>query len=95
MEKIVTKKTKKEDLIDLYIKTPKPGITKAWTQSEETALEKLKDPQMNLKDTALGVATSQMARAIQHNLAVLDSPQRAALKQSLQEYDESQGSNVL
>jgi hypothetical protein len=94
-KKVVTKKTKKEDLVDLYIKADKPGITKAWTLTKEAALENLKDPQMDLKETALGVATWQMTWAICNYLATLDSPQCAALKQSLQDYKESKGKNVL
>jgi hypothetical protein len=48
-----------------------------------------------MKDTALGVATTQMARAVTNNLAQLDTESRAALKRSLDEYDDNNGPNVL
>ena len=87
--------TKKKDLVEAYITTPKPPIQKSWTRSEEEALLQLKSTDVSLKDTALGVATIQMARAVGTNLAKVDSPTRAALKQSLLEYEEAKAPNCL
>ena len=83
-----TKATKKEELVELYLKAPKPKITKSWTRSEEEALQKLKNPDVDLKETAVGCATVQMAKAVGNNLSNLDSPQRGALKLALDNYEE-------
>ena len=86
-KKVKTKSTKKEELVEAYITAPKPKIQKSWCNSEEEALQSLKNPQMELKHTALGAAALQMARAVSNNLATLPSPERAALRQSLLDYD--------
>ena len=84
---IKLKSTKKEDLIEAYINTPKPKIQKVWSRSEEAALQALKNPKMELKETALGAAATRMARAVTNNLATLPSPERKALQRSLEEYN--------
>jgi hypothetical protein len=87
-KRVKVKSSKKEDLVEAYVAAPKPlKPTKVWCNSEEKALLTLKEPQMDLKDTALGVVTSQMARAVTHNVATLPSPERVALQKSLEDYD--------
>ena len=94
MKRVKTKATKKEDLVEEYLKAPKPTITKSWTKSEEEALLALKNPKVNLKETALGRATVQMARAVGNNLSNLSSPDRNNLRLALQKFDESIKSNI-
>ena len=71
---------KKEDMQEAYITTPKPKITKSWTRLEEAALHELMEETVEMKETAVGVATTQMAKAVTNNLSTLDSPTRNALK---------------
>ena len=88
--------TKKKDLIDAYIKAPKPAKpTKIWTKTQETTLQELKSTEVDIKDTALGIAATQMARALTNNVAQLDNEARAALRETLRAYDEDNGPNVL
>lgn len=88
--------TKKADLVKLYVATPKPTKPqKVWSRSEEAALQALKVENMPLRNTAVGVATGQMARAVTHNLAQLDDETRAALTKSLQEYEDSNNPNAI
>jgi hypothetical protein len=94
------KKTKatsarKRDLVEAYIGATKPKIQKVWTRGEEAALEKLKKQDLPLKETALGVATQQMARAVTNNLAQLDGESMSALKTALEGFDENSGPNVI
>ena len=86
---------RKTDMVEACITTEKPKITKSWTRGEEEALQKLLNQNVAMKETAVGVATTQMAKAVTNNLATLDSPTRSALKTSLQQYYESQLPNVL
>lgn len=81
---------KKYDLVSLYLETPKPKKpTKVWSRGEEEALKGLLvQEEVAWKDTALGVASSQMARAVTGNLDKIDTPTRAALKRSLEEFEE-------
>ena len=94
-KKVKPKGTKKADLVEAYIAAAKPPIQKSWTRSEEAALEDLKSEHVDLKDTALGIATTQMARAVANNLAQLDPESRDVLIKTLQAYDEDNGPNVL
>ena len=94
-KKVKATSTKKQDLVQAYVAAPKPPIQKVWCRSEEAALQSLKDEDMPLKDTALGVATTQMARAVTNNLTNLDSPTRNLLLKSLQDFDDNNGPNVL
>ena len=87
---------RKEDMIEAYVKTPKPTkIQKTWTDSQEAELQKLKQQVLPMRETAVGVATVQMARAVTNNLAQLDTPTRTELKQSLAEWEENNAPNVL
>jgi hypothetical protein len=94
-KKVEHRKTRKEDLVELYVKAEKPGITKAWTRTKEAELVKLKDPLMDMKHTALGVATTHMANAVCNNMANLATPERTRLLQSLQDYNDMKGPNCL
>jgi hypothetical protein len=87
--------TKKRDLVNAYLDTPKPKIQKTWTRGEEAALVQLKREDIPLIDTALGVATTQMATAVQNNLAQLDKASIELLKTALDDHSDSQGPNVL
>ena len=88
--------TKKKDLIDAYIKAPKPAKpTKVWTKTQEAALVLLQSTEVDIKDTALGVAATQMARALGNNVAQLNPESRAALRETLRAYEEDNGPNVL
>jgi hypothetical protein len=87
--------TKKRDLVNAYLDTPKPKIQKTWTRGEEAALVALKVQDLPLIDTALGVATTQMATAVKNNLAQLDKEAMDSLKAALQEHTDNQGDNVI
>jgi hypothetical protein len=86
---------KKRDLVDAYIAAPKPKIQKVWCRSEEEALLALKSEHIAVKDTALGVATSQMARAVSTNLDQLDEESLSALKTALYSLEEAKSDNVI
>jgi hypothetical protein len=65
---------------------------------EEAALQSLKSEVLSLKETAVGVATSQMARAVTNNLSNLDPATIAALRLALGNLDqepEEAGPNVI
>ena len=94
-KKVKPKGTKKADLVEAYIAAAKPPIQKSWTCSEEAALQDLKSEHVDLKDMALGIATTQMACAVANNLAQLDPESRDVLIKSLQAYDQDNGPNVL
>ena len=94
-KKVKVTATKKRDLVDAYIAAPKPKIQKVWCRSEEAELVALKEQKVPLKDTALGVATTQMAYAVTNNLAKLDQNSMDALKTALQTFEDSKNPNVL
>ena len=52
---------RKNDIVDAYVAAAKPKPVTIWKRAEEAELQKLKDLMVPLKDTALGVATNQMA----------------------------------
>jgi hypothetical protein len=87
--------TKKRDLVNTYLDTVKPKIQKTWTRGEEAALVALKVQDLLLIDTALGMATTQMATAVKNNLAQLDKDSIDSLKTALEEYTDNQGDNVI
>ena len=55
----------------------------------------LQSTEVDIKDTALGVAATQMARALGNNVAQLNPESRAALRETLRAYEEDNGPNVL
>jgi hypothetical protein len=76
---------------------PPPLPATLWTVEEEAELLELKSNVVNLADTALAVATSQMGRAVGLNAAFLDRKERLELKRALQAIEdldeEDQGIN--
>lgn len=94
-KKTKSESTRKIDLVKAYIAAVKPKIQKSWTRGEEATLVELKKQELPLKETALGVATEQMARAVTNNLAILDGQSIAALKTAIEVFDESKGPNVI
>ena len=82
-KKITIKATTKRKMADAHIAAPKPKIQKVWCRSEEASLNRLKELNIPLKETALGVAASQMAKAMTNNLAILDTPTKDSLRSAL------------
>jgi hypothetical protein len=87
--------SRKADIVKAYIEAKKPPIVKSWTRGEEAALLKQKERHVDLKDTALGVAAGQMARAVTNNLAQLDEDSLATLKTALGIFSAESGPNVI
>jgi hypothetical protein len=75
--------SKKADLVLAYYSNPPPLTTALWSAEEEMELVALRSENVNMIDTALGVATTQMARAVVQNLGIIDANTRAALKRAL------------
>ena len=82
---------RKKDIIDTYVAAPKPKPVTIWKLSEEAELQAMKDALVPLKDTTLGVAVNQMARAVAQNLGNLDAESMASLKSALQTHDTPTG----
>lgn len=59
-----------------------------WCRSEEAALQRLKEIDVPLKETALGVASNQMAKAVVKNLDQLDDDTISNLKTALLDLDD-------
>jgi len=85
----VTSSKNKEQHIAAYENTPRPPTPQPWTLDEETMLNTLKEEEIELKDTALGVAAKQMAAAVTQNMEKLDDESRLKLLQSLAKYQSS------
>ena len=85
---------RKRDMVDAYLDAPKPKIQKVWCRSEEAALQALRED-VKIEDTALGVASNQMARAVGNNLASIDMGTRATLKAALETFEDSHNPNAL
>jgi len=94
-KKVKVVSNRKRDMVDAYIAAPKPKIQKVWTRSEENVLQQLKSLDVPLKDTALGVASKQMARAVGNNLAQLDTDSLDALKNAIRDHDDNHRDNVI
>ncbi len=86
---------KKQELVDACMAAPKPKIQKVWCRSEEAELQRLKETKVPMEDTATGVATTQMARAVTNNLAQLDPEALESLKAAIHDLEESKGDNVI
>jgi hypothetical protein len=84
---------KKKDLVDAYLAAPRPKIQVIWSRSEEARLQKLKS--FTLKDTALGIASTQMANAVGNNLDNLDDEAISKLKGAIKDFEDSKGPNIL
>ena len=77
-------------MVEAYVDAPKPKIQKVWCRSEEEALVALREKNIPLKDTALGVAATQMARAVVNNVAQLDPDSISALKAALEQAEQTE-----
>jgi hypothetical protein len=82
-KKVKASSFKKADLVMAYYNNPSPPNVQPWSDEDEMKLVALRSEDIDMKDTALGVATAQMARAVQQNLANLDPETRAQLKKAL------------
>jgi hypothetical protein len=94
-KKVKTTSNKKKDMVDAYVAAAKPKIQNVWCNSEEKALVALKSEDIMMKDTAVGVAASQMARAVTTNLAQLDEQSRAELKAALASFEDDVNPNII
>jgi hypothetical protein len=83
-KKVKPASARKVDLLAAYYNNPPPLPSQLWTPADEMELVSLKADTVGLIDTALGVATTQMARAVRQNLANLDPETRAELKLALE-----------
>jgi len=79
----------KEHLVAAHLKMPRPPTPEPWTPEDDARLAALKAEDVDLKDTALGVAAKQMAAAVSQNTEKLDEETRHELLQSLAKYDSS------
>jgi hypothetical protein len=86
-KKIKPTSSKKTDLIHAFANHPSPPNAVPWSDEEEMNLVSLQSDNISMIDTALGVATTQMARAVTQNLSTLDPETRAMLKRALEEED--------
>ena len=94
-KKVKITSSKKADLVEAYVNAPRPKIQKVWCRDEEEKLQALKNMDVPIKDTALGVATEQMARAVTNNLSNLNTPTRKSLKSALADYDEGNPDRII
>jgi hypothetical protein len=94
-KKVKAEGTRKKELVEAYIAAPKPPIQKSWCRSEEQELQRLKSKDIPMRETATGVATSQMDRAVTNNVAQLDTPTRNQLRESIQEWEEVNKNNII
>jgi hypothetical protein len=85
---------KKADLVAAYYSNP-PLNAQLWTLPDEIELVGLQSDNVHMIDTALGVATTQMARAVRQNLANLDPETRAELKRALDGDDDGVARGLL
>ena len=85
-KKVKPPSSKKRAMVDAYIVAPKPKIQKVWCRSEEAALQALKGD-VTVKETALGVASQQMARAVGNNLSNLDQGSLDLLKTAIEIFE--------
>jgi hypothetical protein len=87
-KKVKPASAKKIDLLAAYYQNPPPISQPLWSPDDDVELAALKSTNVNMKDTALGVATMQMARAVRQNLSNLDPETRAELRRALDADDE-------
>jgi spore coat protein CotF len=88
--------TTKADLIHAFANNPSPADAVPWTVQEEMELVDLQSLQVGMINTALGVATKQMARGVtQKNLATLDPETRAMLKRALEDGEDGDARGIL
>jgi hypothetical protein len=76
--------SKKPDLLASYYNSPPPLSPELWTLANEIELVALKSGAIDMKDTAIGIRTVQMARGVKQNVAYLDPAMQAELLVVLQ-----------
>jgi hypothetical protein len=78
---------KKADLIAAYYNNPSPPNVERWTDHDEAQLVDLRSKEIHLKDTALAVSATQMARAVmtavQQDVNLLDPEIKEGLRRAL------------
>jgi hypothetical protein len=93
--KLEAGKNRKKDLVEAYVAAPKPMIQKIWSRSEEATLLNLKNTNIPMRETATGIAATQMARAVTNNLTQCDAESLAALKAAIQDLDDKPGDPII
>jgi hypothetical protein len=86
---------KKAELLAAYFAHPLPPPSQDWSPEEEMELVALQSETIDMKDTAIGVATNQMARAVVQNLANIDPEMLAQLKEAVDQMDTTIPVNVI
>jgi hypothetical protein len=81
-KKVKPTSSKKADLIHAFCNYPSPPNAVPWTAEEELELVALESQDVHMIDTALGVATTQMARAVVQNLPNLDPRNTGSAQES-------------
>ena len=88
-EKLQSSVTRKSQMIDLWNTTPFATTTaQQWTEEEESQLQALMVDEIAIEETALGVATQQMARAVANNADHIPESLRNLLREALGPSDE-------
>ena len=88
---------KKGDLVIKYSKANPPKIALPWSEAGEERLRKLKESDIEVRDTAIVVAANQNARALVNNVTQLDQSNHDALLKALQgtpTSEESSGNTI-
>jgi len=87
--KLISTLTKPECVL-AYVAAPRPAPPEPWTEEDENKLLAITSDEIDLKDTALGVAAKQMAAAVTQNMGKLDRNSRNLLLQSLAKFDSAE-----
>ncbi len=82
----LTSGLQKNEYVRQYAAAPRPPTPVPWSQEEEDVLLAISSDDIDIKDTALGVAARQMATAVSQNMAKLDANSRHELLQSLAKF---------
>ncbi|CAB9525203.1 hypothetical protein SEMRO_1644_G288150.1 [Seminavis robusta] len=77
-------KGKKNDVLEAYLKAKNPRKLDGWSEEEEADLQRLKEEDIPLEETAIGEAVSQAASAVENHVAHLDSETQQRLLEALQ-----------
>jgi len=77
----------KEGFVSACVAAARPSTPEPWSQEDEDLLLAVASDNVELKDTALGVATKQMAIAVSQNMGNLDEKLHHDLLQSLAKFD--------
>jgi hypothetical protein len=87
--------TKKADLVRAYRDAPKPKIQVVWKRSKQAALNALKETNIDLQSTALGVAAKKMVRNLQNSMGTIDLETLKELESLIQQRKELDNPNAL